>query len=108
MKKIRIIEQDVSGGLIEEVWNKAGRRTFLNRLPSLETINISEYEPDADQGMVISLNILTQLEILPEKLLRRKSKATDEEFIHFKREIQEKHIRFLERHPSILLSDVEE
>jgi hypothetical protein len=108
VKNVEVSEQDVSGGLIEEVWNKAGRRTFLNRLPSLETISISEYEPDTDPGMVISLNILTQLEILPEKLLRKKSKATDKEYFSFRKEIQEKHISSLKKYPSVLISDIAE
>ncbi len=68
---MELSEQDVSGGLIEEVWNKAGKRTFLNRLSSLETIVIPEYQPVEDPGLVISLNILTQLEVLPERLLRK-------------------------------------
>lgn len=103
---VQISEQDISGGLIGEVWNKAGTKTFLNKLPSLETITIPIYEPEEDPGVVISLNILTQLEILPEKLLRKKSRARDEDFFIFKKEIQEKHISFLKKHSSILISDI--
>ncbi|MCX6333897.1 MAG: hypothetical protein NT092_06275 [Bacteroidia bacterium] len=108
MKNVEISDQDVSGGLIEEVWNKAGNRTFFNRLQSLDKIVIPAYDPVEDPGMVISLNILTQLEILPEKLLRKKSKATEQEFFGFRKEVQEKHISFLRKHPSILISDVKE
>jgi hypothetical protein len=108
LKNVELSDQDVSGGLIKEVWNKAGKRTFLNKLSSLETIVIPEYVFAEDPGMLISLNILTQLEVLPEKLLRKKSKTGDEEFLNFKREIQEKHLRLLERHPSVLISDVSE
>ena len=57
---------------------------------------------------MISLNILTQLEILPEKLLQRKSKVAAEELTYFKRRIQEKHIRFLKKYPSVLISDIVE
>ncbi len=105
LKNVEVSEQDVSGGLIEEVWNKAGKRTIFNKLPSLETIVIPEYKPSEDPGLVISLNILTQLEALPERLLRKKSKATDVDFIRFRREIQEKHIGFLKKHISVLISD---
>jgi hypothetical protein len=108
MKNVRLIEEDVSGGLIEEVWKKAGRRTFLNRLHSLDEILIPLYMPVEDPGMVISLNILTQLETLPEKLLRKKTKASDEEFMVFRREIQTKHINFLKNHNSVLISDISE
>jgi hypothetical protein len=108
MRNVHLSEQDLSGGLIEEVWNKAGKKTFLNRLASLKTIMIPDYEPLEDPGLVISLNILTQLEILPEKLLQRKSKAAAEEFINFKKEVQEKHIGFLKKYPSVLISDIQE
>lgn len=108
LRNVEVSEEDVSGGLIAEVWKKAGRKSIFNRLPSLETIVIPEYMPHEDPGMVISLNILTQLEILPEKLLRKKSKATDEGFKNFKKEIQEKHIGFLKKYPSILISDIVE
>jgi len=108
LQNVEVSEEDVSGGLIEEVWKKAGRKTIFNRLTSLETIVIPEYKPVEDPGLVISLNILTQLEILPEKLLRKKSKATDEDFIDFKKEIQERHLGFLMKYPSILISDIVE
>ncbi len=85
LRNVEISEQDVSGGLIKEVWNKAGKRIFFNKLPSLRTIVIPEYQPVEDPGLVISLNIVTQLEVLPERLLRRKSKAPDEEFIRFRK-----------------------
>jgi hypothetical protein len=108
MKNVELIEQDLTGGLIEEVWKKAGKRTFLNKLSSIKGINIPEYQPVDDPGMVISLNLLTQLEILPEKFLRKKSKAAEEEFVNFRKEIQMKHIRFLEKHRSVMITDVTE
>jgi len=106
MKKIRIVEEDISGGLIEEVWNKAGKRTFLNKLASLDQIIIPDYQPVQDPGLVLSLNILTQLEYLPLKLLKKKSEATEAEFEHFREEVQKSHIRFLTKHKSILVTDI--
>lgn len=108
LKNVSLREEDISGGLIEEVWMRAGSRTFLNRLPSLEGLRIPEYRPKEDPGMVISLNILTQLETLPERLLRRKSGADDEEFNEFRKKIQGNHIKFLQKHKSVLISDYTE
>jgi hypothetical protein len=108
MDRISVVEQDVTGGLIEEVWKKAGTRTFLNRLPSLNQIIIPEYHLDEDPGMVISLNILTQLEFLPLKLLRKRSKATESEFLRFRENVQKNHIGFLMQHRSVLITDVAE
>ena len=61
---IELREEDVTGGLINEVWQKTRRYSFLNRLKTLDDIVIPEYNPQSDPGMVISLNILTQLESL--------------------------------------------
>ncbi len=108
MKGIKLVEQDVTGGLIEEVWKKAGKRTFLNKLSSIEQVIIPDYQPVEDPGMVISLNVLTQLEFLPMKLLRKRSEATEPDFLRFREEIQKSHIRFLMKHKSVLITDVAE
>lgn len=108
MARIRVIEEDATGGLIEEVWEKTGKRTVLNRLPSINEIIVPEYQPCEDPGLVISLNILTQLEFLPVKFLKKKTKATDKEFLKFREEIQRNHIGFLMKHRSVLITDVAE
>jgi hypothetical protein len=102
-KNIQLVEEDVTGGLIEEVWKKAGNRTFFNRLSSLSDISVPEYQPVDDPGLAISLNILTQLETLPEKLLRKKCRVDEKEYINFRKEIQLLHIRFLEKHKSVMI-----
>ena len=107
-KNIQLVEEDVTGGLIEEVWKKAGNKTFFNRLTSLSSISIPEYQPVDDTGLAISLNILTQLETLPEKLLRKRCRVDEEEYINFRKEIQLLHIRFLEKHKSVMISDIAE
>ncbi len=106
MKKIRLVEEDATGGLIEEVWKKAGSRSFLNKLASLDDIVIPEYNPGEDPGLVLSLNLLTQLEYLPLKLLKAKSKASEAGFESFREEVQKSHMRFLTKHPSLLITDV--
>lgn len=108
MSNVFLREEDVTGGLIGEAWLKAGRRTVLNRLRSLDTINIPEYKPAYDPGMVISLNILTQLESMPLELLRKKSVCNENEFLRFRKKIQENHISFLKGHISLLITDLSE
>jgi hypothetical protein len=105
---VELSEQDITGGLIVEVWDKTRRHSFLNRMKSLDNITIPEYRPDFDPGMVISLNILTQLESLLIDYIRKRSKIMEEEFLSFRAEIQKKHIDFLKKHRSILISDYAE
>lgn len=106
-KNVELSEQDISGGLIDNVWRIAGKRTFLNKLRSLKEIEIPEFSLE-NPGMVISLNILTQLEAMPLRLLEKKAKVEETELMNFRKKIQESHLRFLSRHKSVLITDTAE
>jgi hypothetical protein len=108
LNNVEIVEQDITGGLVEEVWQKTGSYNFINKLSSLEQINIPEYKSKVDPGVVISLNILTQLESLLIRFLKKRSKIKEEEFNLFRTRIQKKHIDFLRKHRSVLISDYSE
>lgn len=105
LSKVRLLESDITGGLIEEVWEKAGKRSLLSRLKSLDDILVPEFKLPDDPGMVVSLNILTQLELLPVEFLKKWSSIEEDEFKRFRAAIQKKHIDFLLRHKSVLISD---
>jgi len=108
MKKVILREEDISGGLIDEVWRQAGHRTFLNKLRSPDDIPVNEYQPGFETGMVISLNILTQLENLPLEFLRKRTLKNEESFLRFRTRVQSEHISFLKKHESVLITDVSE
>ena len=108
LKSTDIREEDVTGGLINEVWSKTRRYSFLRRMRDLTEITVPLYKPDFDPGMVISLNILTQLENLPVEYLKKKSRAGEDQFSALRKEIQTKHIEFLKGHRSVLITDVQE
>ncbi|HOW10645.1 MAG TPA: hypothetical protein PLX08_12680 [Bacteroidales bacterium] len=105
---VTLKEDDVSGGLIGEVWKKAGKRTIFNRLKTISDIEVNEYKPGFDPGMVISLNILTQLEILPVSLLIKKSKVNADEIVNFRKRVQQMHLQFLKKHRAVLITDCSE
>ncbi|HOO98577.1 MAG TPA: hypothetical protein PLV06_11885 [Bacteroidales bacterium] len=108
MGNVELVEDDVSGGIIREVWEKTGKRTFFNRPDTLQSIEIPVYNLPDDTGMLISLNILTQLEILPERLLRRKTGAGEDEFAGFRKSLQQNHLALLKKFRSVLISDSDE
>ncbi|MFZ0281721.1 MAG: hypothetical protein WAL29_08730 [Bacteroidales bacterium] len=108
IENVVLIEEDVTGGLISEVWDRAGRRTILNKLRTLDGIKIPEYTPAFDPGMIISLNLITQLETQPVALLRKKASVPEESFLNFRKEIQQKHISFLKKHKFVLITDLSE
>jgi hypothetical protein len=108
LNKVILREEDVSGGLIKEVWDKGKNRVFFNKLRSLDEIRISEYLPQFDPGMIISLNILTQLESLPLEFLKKRSVKNEKNILRFRKEVQSKHISFLKKHKSVLITDISE
>ena len=84
------------------------RKSFFNKLRSLDEIKINKYQPSFDPGLVISLNILTQLETLPVEFLRKKSNADEESYLRFRKKIQQNHLSFLESNKSVLITDCAE
>jgi hypothetical protein len=108
MGNVLLREEDITGGLISEIWEKAGSRYFFNKIRSLGEIKIPDYQPDYEPGMVVSLNILTQLESLPIRLLEKKAKVDEESLLTFRKSIQMNHIRFLLKYQSVLITDTSE
>jgi len=107
INKLKLIEDDITGGLIEEVWKQAGKRIFLNKSLSIKQIIIPQYFLE-DPGLVISLMVLTQLETLLVRILERKSKKNEAEMLNFRKTIQENHLTFLGQHKSVLITDTSE
>jgi len=108
LKGVRVVELDVTGGLIEEVWMKRPRPFLFKKQFSTANIIIPEFNPAFDPGLVISLNILSQLDTLLVKFLTERSKISSNELLAFRKGIQTKHLEFLQRHQSVLITDTGE
>lgn len=108
LKNVEIIEDDITGGLIYDIWRKTVSIPIFRKLKTLDDIKIPRYRFNGDPGLVISLNILSQLDALPVKYLRKKSRIPEDQYELFKEELQRKHIETLQKHNSILISDTEE
>jgi len=108
LKQVELVEDDITGGLIEEEWIKARNRLFFNKLRSLDDIIVPEYQLRNDPGLVISLNVFTQLESLPLEFLKKRSKVEEDSYYYFRKAVQEKHIDFLKKHQSVLITDLSE
>lgn len=102
------VEADITGGLIERVYNLTPRRFFKKRIDVCSLLDFSTWMPAEGTEMVISLNVMTQLAALPVDYLRRKSHITpDEERLIF-RTVQERHLEMLGRYDSLLITDFSE
>lgn len=105
---VELIESDLTGGLIEEVWKKVSIHSIFSKPDSLDGIIIPEFRPESDPGMIISLNLITQLETLIVRYLKKKARISDEEMFKFRKAIQDKHIDFITKYRSVLITDCEE
>jgi hypothetical protein len=105
---VELTESDVTGGLIEHLWNKISSYPFYRKASTLEGIIIPEYKPSEDPGLIISLNLITQLEVLPVRYLRKKARISEDEMFTFRKAIQERHMDFLSKYNSVLITDYEE
>jgi hypothetical protein len=109
LENVEILEMDITGGLIAEVWEKTRKIFWFNKLKTLELIEIPDFKLPGDPGLIISLNILTQLEELIIEHLRKKSSVNKEEFDRFRSKVQMKHINFLaSNNLSVLITDTHE
>ncbi|HAM11200.1 MAG: hypothetical protein A2X05_06850 [Bacteroidetes bacterium GWE2_41_25] len=108
ISNVELIESDLTGGLIEEVWNKVHSYSVFSKPDSIEGIIIPEFKPESDPGMIISLNIITQLETMLVRYLKRKARIGEEEMSRFRKTVQNRHIDFISKHRSMLITDCEE
>jgi hypothetical protein len=108
LKNVEVIEDDVTGGLVHEIWKKTTSIPVFHKLSTLDDIKIPRFRFNGNPGMVISLNILSQLDQLVVKYIRRKSRIGEPEFQYFRSEIQRKHVELLTHYNSVLISDIEE
>ncbi len=107
-KDVEIVEADVTGGLVEELWAALSGIHLVKRKISLSEIVVPEFKPGFDPGLIISLNLLTQLENLPLEYIRKQAKVEDNDLVGFRKEIQKKHLDFLIKFKSVMITDVEE
>ncbi|MGD0340814.1 MAG: hypothetical protein ABSA76_03785 [Bacteroidales bacterium] len=108
LKDVELIERDATGGLVEEVYEKCRKISPFRKLQSLSDIIIPELTLDEDPGLVVSLNLISQLDVLPIKYLRKRARVPEEQFEKFRIAVQQKHIDFLLKHPSVMITDTVE
>jgi hypothetical protein len=108
IKNIELVELDITGGVIKEVWDITRRSGLFRKISSISNIAVPQLNIARDPGLLISLNILTQMETLPVELLKKRSRSTGEEQRIFRTGIQRNHINLLKKHQSLIISDYAE
>ena len=108
LEGVRLREDDVTGGLIMRTWKETRGSGLFRKMKTIRNIEIPEFLFDEDPGLLISLNIMSQLHVLPVRYLKTKSIAGDDEYEWFIRSIQQSHLNLLGKFPSVLITDTAE
>jgi len=108
IKNVELVEEDITGGLIERIWQMRRKFSVIKRYQSLNSVDVPEFRLYDDPGLVISLNILTQLESIPLDFLRKRSTLREDEVIELRKKLQLQHLDMLKNHSSVLITDYAE
>lgn len=109
LSQVELIEEDLSGGIIEQVWDSAsGPGSPLTQGPDPGQFNwitpLSRISPD----VLISVNLLNQLDILLCDYLLKKKHFQQEGLAPFRTAIQSFHLEWISGKPGCLVTDIRE
>jgi len=105
VKGVECISADITGGYIETVYERLRSNKTDFSIP--EDIARPKIAPEDDK-LIISLNIMNQLDILLVDYIQSKIKMDDNKILEFRKTLQQDHCSMLQEHPFILISDYRE
>jgi len=105
---IEIIESDITGGSIQNTWEEIERWKKQGGIINLNSIPGIGFVPQKKTDMIISLNILNQLDILICDYIINKTTIQNEDLVDLRKSIQQKHIESLQKQAFCLISDITE
>lgn len=103
LANVKLVIDDITGGLIEEVWRKHKKKIF-----DPDAIEVPIYKLNFDPGLLISLNILTQTDTILNDFLINKTRLDIQQHRRFRERIQSAHLELLKSYPHLLITDFEE
>jgi len=107
-KNVSTQKSDITGGLIDYVFNtiKTDKKEKTKTLLTAGELFSYSIPPAAD--FVVSLNLMTQLNILLTDFMKSSKLYTDNELQHFALQVQKSHVNILPKEKSCLITEYEE
>ncbi|MCQ2959860.1 MAG: hypothetical protein MJ198_06705 [Bacteroidales bacterium] len=99
---VHLVERDLTGGAIELAEQSETFQQFLSYLQEIKCVDWNQFD------MVVSVNILNQLDILLCDFLSEKFSASEEQLKEVRRIVQQNHINELPNGKSCLIFDYRE
>lgn len=103
---IRFITADIGGNIPEVVYELSKHQEINESL--IASKSIIGWQPDYHYDLVVSVNLLNQLDILAIDYLKQKTTVSDEHIIQLRKSIQQSHIDSLSLHRSAIITDYTE
>ena len=101
-------EIDLTGGLIEKFYQLVNNKSVGDIISLIEELSANCKIPEIEGDIVVSLNILDQLDGLLIEFLKSKIELDYQFWLKIREQIQKNHLRLLKMHRSLLIADVEE
>lgn len=109
---IKLIKYDITGGIIQNTYNAIKKYQKKNeKIPIKNLLKKPEnwgVAPEIKPNLVISVNLLNQLDILITEKLKKYDIYTENEIAAFKKAIQQIHVNTLKENKAILITDYKE
>jgi hypothetical protein len=101
------IERDLTGyaAQVSGLVRKSSQTDILNSLSNLNRVNVMS---GMDYDVILSVNVLTQLDSILCDFITSKKYFKSEQLINFQKKLQQEHLNLLTSKPSCLISDVRE
>ncbi|MGW8314163.1 MAG: hypothetical protein ACWGNV_01075 [Bacteroidales bacterium] len=108
MPEVDLIEADLTGGAVEQVWQsyRRGKHPDLHAL--LERLTFTPPLVKESPGAIISVNLLNQLDILICDYLNRQGHFQQSELLPVRAWLQEHHITWISSFPGCIITDTTE
>jgi hypothetical protein len=104
---VLFIEKDITGYAadVARILNDSQQVDILDSLLGLNHVNVLS---GLQYDVILSINVLTQLDSILCDFITSKKYFPNEQLIHFQKKLQQEHLNLLSSRPSCLISDVKE
>ena len=108
LDRVQLVEADLTGGAIEQVWQLSKQRGTRHLDSLLEKLHLVPPLPRIRSGVTVSVNLLNQLDIHLCDFLKDSGLIKDEPLDRFRELIQSFHIEWTSATPGCIVTDTTE
>lgn len=105
MDDVFLIEEDLSGGAIDQVWKFTAEKGTATLKEFIHSLRMDKPLINLNPSAIISLNLLNQLDILLCDHLIKQSNPEKEILDHLRQKIQAFHLQWILQKPGCLITD---